>query len=63
MVLDGDPMSLAFGSSNDPGRRTASGTIKLRDITPPGQYILRLIVADKLAPRTATRQMDFEVRP
>jgi VWFA-related protein len=63
MILDGNPTTLAFAPAKDPGRRAATGTITLRDSILPGEYILRLIVKDKLAPRTATAQMDFEVRP
>jgi hypothetical protein len=63
MILDGSPATLAFAPAKDPGRRAASGTITLRDSILPGEYILRLIVKDKLAPRTAAGQMDFEVRP
>jgi Ca-activated chloride channel family protein len=63
LILDGDPAPVAFGPVDNPGRRTATGLVRLNDRTLPGQYIFRLIVADKLGRRTATQQTDFEVRP
>lgn len=54
------------GDASDPRRLTASGRMALsRDMT-PGEYVLQVIVTDKLAPskfNTATQSMDFEIEP
>ena len=63
LIHDGDAVTLAFNPAADPGRRAATGVIKLGEQAAPGHYILRLRVTDKIAPHTATQQMDFEVRP
>jgi VWFA-related protein len=66
-VVAGKPTALdtAAGAS-DPQHVMAGGRISLgRDMT-PGQYVLQVIVTDKLAKskfNTVTQSMDFEIQP
>jgi VWFA-related protein len=62
-----DKMMLAnAGAASDPQRLTVEGRMTLgRDMT-PGEYVLQVIVTDKLAKskfNTATQSMDFEIEP
>jgi VWFA-related protein len=54
------------GGASDAARLTAGGRLSLsRDMT-PGEYVLQVIVTDKLAKnkfKTATQSMDFEIEP
>jgi hypothetical protein len=65
-VLAGKTMLATAGGASDPQRLTASGVMSLgRDMT-PGEYVLQVIVTDKLAQsrfNTATQSMDFEIEP
>jgi hypothetical protein len=65
-VLAGKTMLATAGGASDPQRLTASGVMSLgRDMT-PGEYVLQVIVTDKLAKsrfNTATQSMDFEIEP
>jgi hypothetical protein len=65
-VLAGKTMLATAEGAPDPQRLTASGRMSLgRDMT-PGEYVLQVIVTDKLAQRkfnTATQSMDFEIEP
>jgi VWFA-related protein len=66
-VLAGDKRALATAEGeSDPQRLTEAGRLSLgRDMT-PGEYVLQVIVTDKLAPskfNTATQSMDFEIEP
>ena len=53
------------GKLGDPKRLDASGNMELSEKFPPGDYVLQIVVTDKLAKekfRTASQWMDFEVR-
>ncbi len=63
MVLDGAPMPLVFEPSADPGHRLANGVVRLSERIPGGHYALLVTIADKVAPRSVSRVIDFEVRP
>jgi len=63
-VLTGKTAPATAGDPSDPGRLTAGGRLSLgRDMT-PGEYVLQLIVTDKLANskfNTVAQSMDFEI--
>jgi VWFA-related protein len=66
-VMAGEKMVLAVaGVESAPGRATAGGELSLgRDMT-PGEYVVQVIVTDKLAKskfNTVTQSMDFEIEP
>ena len=62
---DNTPLPAAGGAS-DPQHLSAGGRVSLdRDMT-PGEYVLQVIVTDKLARskfRTVTQSMDFDIEP
>jgi VWFA-related protein len=62
-VYNAEPKSIQFPASQNPGRRSVSGVIAISDAMPPGGYVLRVTVTDKLTKRVAKNWMDFEVRP
>lgn len=66
-VMAGEKMMLtAAGGASEAGRPTAGGELSLgRDMT-PGEYVLQVIVTDKLAKSklgTVTQSTDFEIEP
>jgi hypothetical protein len=65
-VLTGKAMLATPGDASDPQRVIAGGRMPLgRDMT-PGEYVLQVIVTDKLVKskfKTATQSMDFEIEP
>jgi hypothetical protein len=65
MVYEGKVNGVAMNGQSDPKRLVAGGTLKLGPQIAPGDYVLQVIVTDKLAReryRTATQWMDFEIR-
>jgi len=66
VVMDGKPERVTFGEAQDGSRRQISGPIRLDPLMAPGDYVLKVIVQDLLAPpgepRTATQFIDFQVR-
>jgi hypothetical protein len=65
-VTAGKTMPASAGGASDPDRVTAGGRMTLgRDMT-PGEYVLQVIVTDKLVKSkfsTVTQSMDFEIEP
>jgi VWFA-related protein len=65
-VLAGKTTPATGAGATDPQRLTAGGRMSLgRDIT-PGEYVLQVIVTDKLAKskfNMVTQSMDFEIEP
>jgi VWFA-related protein len=64
-VYKGTPRALESGPAEDPKRLLGGGRMQLGDKITPGDYVLQVIVTDKLAKekyRVATQSMDFEVR-
>jgi hypothetical protein len=65
-VLAGKTTVATAEGASDPRRPTASDRLPLgRDMT-PGEYVLQVIVTDKLAKgkfNTATQSVDFEIEP
>jgi hypothetical protein len=66
-VMAGEKMMLTkAGATSGAGRATAGGELSLgRDMT-PGEYVLQVIVTDKLAKSkfaTVTQSTDFEIEP
>ncbi len=64
-VYEGKVNALSFNGQTDSKRLVAGGTLKLGAQIAPGDYVLQVIVTDKLAKEkygTATQWMDFEVR-
>jgi hypothetical protein len=54
------------GSAADPERLNAGGRMSLGRNMTPGEYVLQVIVTDKLAKdkfKTVTQSMDFEIEP
>jgi hypothetical protein len=66
VVMDGRPERVTFGEMPDGSRHQINGPIRLDPLMAPGDYVLRVIVRDLLAPpgeaRTATQFTDFQVR-
>ena len=65
-VYLGAPKPLDLGAPEDPKRLIGGGRMHLGDKITPGDYVLQVIVTDKLVKDhygTATQAMDFEVRP
>jgi hypothetical protein len=65
-VLADQPAPLAPTASDDPKRLLLDGALRLDDKLAAGDYILQLIVTDKLADKksqTAAQWIDFEVAP
>jgi VWFA-related protein len=65
-VYKGTPKAMEMGAADDPKRLVGGGRMQLGDKITPGDYVLQVIVTDKLAKekyRMATQSMDFEVRP
>ena len=63
-IYTGKPNTMEVAAQPDPKRLVAGGTMKLGKVE-PGDYILQVLVTDKLARekyRTATSYMDFEVK-
>jgi len=64
-VYSGKPMELKFTDQPDPAHLVAGGTMKLGDQITPGDYVLQIIVTDRLASeksRVASQWMDFEIQ-
>jgi VWFA-related protein len=64
-VYKGTPKPMDMGPADDPKRLVGGGRMQLGDKIAPGDYVLQVIVTDKLAKekyRVATQSMDFEVR-
>jgi hypothetical protein len=58
--------TVAAGGASDPQRLPASGRLALGRDMAPGEYVLQVVVTDKLAKgkgSTATQSTDFEVVP
>ena len=56
----------AAGEASDPQRRWAGGRLSLGSGMTPGEYVLQVIVTDRLAKtkfNTAAQSMDFEIEP
>jgi len=65
-VLTGKTELAAAGDASDPRRLTAGGSLSLGRDMQPGEYVLQVVVTDKLARtkfNTATQSMDFEIEP
>ena len=65
-VYTGTPKPMEAVPSEDPKRLVGGGRMQLGDKIAAGDYVLQVIVTDKLAKdryKTATQSMDFEVRP
>ena len=62
-IYNAEPKAIAFPPSENAGRRAVSGTIAMDQSMPPGAYILRIGVTDKLTRRSTSQWTDFEVRP
>jgi hypothetical protein len=65
-VYSGKPIPLGKADFSDPSRVRAGGHMQLASQLPAGDYVLQLIVTDKLADpknRAASQWIDFEVGP
>lgn len=65
-VYSGKPNPLEPGPTADPKLLLAGGRMQLGQKITPGDYVLQVIVTDKLAKekyQVATQSMDFEIRP
>lgn len=63
-IFAGKTAPLEIGEQTDLKRIPASGTLRLGADIPPGEYVVQIIVIDKLAKekyRTASQWMDFEI--
>lgn len=65
-VYKGKPSALPVQNQEDPKRLIGGGRMQLGGQITPGDYVLQVIVTDKLAKekyRVATQAMDFEIHP
>jgi VWFA-related protein len=65
-VYAGKPTPLPVSGQEDPKRLIGGGRMQLGGKITPGDYVLQVIVTDKLAKekfRVATQSMDFEIKP
>jgi len=65
VVYAGKPMRLSAAGQPDVRQLVEGGTMKLADGLAPGDYVLQVVVDDKLAKgpySTASQWIDFEVR-
>ena len=65
-VYEGKPAALVSLGQPDPKMLITAGSMKLGSQIASGDYVLQVIVTDKLAKdkyRTATQWMDFEIEP
>jgi hypothetical protein len=65
-VYKGTPKPMEMGPADDPKRLLGGGRMQLGEKITPGDYVLQVVVTDKLAKekyRMATQSMDFEIRP
>jgi VWFA-related protein len=64
-IYAGKPAVHSFGPGGDPATREDQGRLKLQPQIRPGNYILYIVVADKLnpgkAPAVAAQSMDFTI--
>jgi hypothetical protein len=63
-IYTGKPYVMEVAAQPDPRQLVAGGSMKLGKVE-PGDYVLQVLVTDKLAKekyRTATSFMDFEVK-
>ena len=64
-VYAGKPSPLPVSGQDDPKRLIGGGRMQLGGKITPGDYVLQVIVTDKLAKekyRVATQSMDFEIQ-
>ena len=65
-VYSGNPLPVSVAGQDDPKRLVGAGRMQLGARLAPGDYVLQVIVTDKLARekfRVATQSMDFEIQP
>jgi hypothetical protein len=65
-LYEGKPMAFSGEGQKDPKNLIAGGRLQLGSKMAPGDYVLQVIVTDKLAKekqRTATQWIDFAVEP
>jgi VWFA-related protein len=66
-IYEGKPLAVTVpGEQKDPKSLIAAGRMQLGGKMPPGDYVLQVIVTDKLATekkRTASQWMDFMIEP
>ncbi len=65
-VYTGKPAAVPVNGQEDPKRLIGGGRMQLGGQIAPGDYVLQVIVTDKLAKekfRVATQSMDFEIKP
>jgi Ca-activated chloride channel family protein len=63
VIMEGEPTQISFSAADKQGRNRVAGVVTLKASIAPGHYVLGAIVTDKLSHRTATRFIDFDVRP
>lgn len=62
MILQGNPAALNVKAPSDPQRIPISDAVTLGSDLPPGDYVLQLIISDKLAKdKIASQSIDFEI--
>ena len=64
-IYDGKPIPLQTIAQQDPKHLVGAGAMRLGANIQPGDYVLQVIVTDKLGEkqRTASQSIDFEVEP
>ncbi len=60
-VLDGEAKSFDASGQPDLKRLNAGGRVLLGERLPPGEYVLKIMVTDLKAKRTATQFINFEI--
>ena len=63
LVMDGAETSISASVPTDPVRIENFGNINITNAVESGEYVLQVIVKDKIANRVSTQWIDFEVIP
>ncbi len=63
VLVEGPEKPLADIRQKDLTRIEDFGTLRLGDAVEPGEYVLQIIIRDKLANKVSSQWMDFEVMP
>jgi hypothetical protein len=61
-IFTGKPQAIDTGVQTDIKKTVGGGVLKLGDKMQPGDYVLQVVVTDKIAKATATQWSDFEVK-
>ena len=61
-IFTGKPQPMNTDGQTDSKKLVNGGVLKLGSTMQPGDYVLQIVVTDKIAKTTATQWSDFEVK-